>query len=111
MLTQPEPMARTAAGGLLQVVTRVKGEACLIEVAGELDRSTVAILESHLARAELSSRGRVLVDLGRVAFLDSAGLRALLRAADGDGIRVLAPSRAVMRILELTGTGDHLPRA
>ena len=115
MQTPPDTLGGSAAGALLKVDTRVSDDAYLIEVAGELDRSTVGILESHLGDAGLSDRSRILVDLGRLAFIDSAGLRALLGAAGAeatrDRVRVVAPSRAVRRVLQLTGTEAHLPVA
>ncbi|MFJ1936886.1 STAS domain-containing protein [Kitasatospora sp. NPDC088160] len=82
-----------------------------VEAAGELDMDGAPVLRRAL-RAALAVRGRqevVVVDLARVAFCDSAGLDALLRARAEAGRRgvllVLArPGAAVARMLEITGT-------
>ena len=47
-----------------------------------------------------------------VTFMDSSGLRVLLdvhqRAADASrGLVLLRPSDSVMRLLEISGLGDH----
>jgi anti-anti-sigma factor len=45
------------------------------------------------------------VDLSGVTFFDASALRALLSVHHGSaGIRIVAPSRAVRRVLELTDT-------
>ena len=115
MQTPPEPLGTAAPGALLKIDARVTEDAYLLEVGGELDRSTVGSLESHLAEAGLSGRSRILVDLGRLQFMDSSGLRVLLAlegaAATRDRVRLVAPSRAVRRVLQLTDTEAHLPLA
>lgn len=50
----------------------------VIEVVGELDLSTVAHWEATVGRAARSTE-RVVLDVSRVEFLDSAGVHALFR--------------------------------
>ena len=62
------PTPHEAAGpapqdALLEVDAHVSRDAYLLEVAGELDRSTAGLLESHLWDADLSGRRRIVVDL------------------------------------------------
>ena len=62
---------------------------------------------------EASASDRVLVDLAGVSFLDSSGLRALVRAKrrfDGIGARLLvdAVSDAARQVLEISGVLDAL---
>lgn len=115
MPTPPELPGIPPEHALLEIEARVTRDTYLLEVAGELDRSTVGMLESRLGDADRSGRSRILVDVGKLAFMDSAGLRALLRVAERertrDRVRVVAPSRAVRRVLELTGTEAHMPVA
>ena len=115
MQTPPEPPRSTSEHALLEIEARVTRDSYLLEMAGELDRSTVGMLESHLGDADLTGRSQILMDLGKLAFMDSAGLRALLRVAEREGtrgrVRLVAPSRAVRRVLELTGTEAHIPLA
>jgi anti-anti-sigma factor len=87
----------------------------LVRANGELDLGSAAALEQSLDEA-LSAHGEeVVLDLGELTFIDSAGLRCLLRAtyrarADGDRLQMLAArSDDVNFLLGLTGIGDRLP--
>jgi len=77
-------------------------------VRGELDEASGAELERLLAaRPDVT-----VVDLGEVAFVDSAGLRTLLvarqrLAADGVELVVRRSSGAVRRVMRLAGV-SHL---
>ena len=53
---------------------------CLIRASGELDRSTVDRLSSALDAARADGV-MVMLDLSAVSFIDTAGLRVLLRSA------------------------------
>jgi anti-anti-sigma factor len=58
----------------------------------------------------------VELDLSRLTFMDSTGLRAVLRAQElcaehGYDFLVIPGSGQVQRLLELTGTTDVLPLA
>jgi anti-sigma B factor antagonist len=64
----------------------------VVRVVGEFDLSTAAFLRLELGRALESTLAMIIVDLGRVTFMDLAGLaplrRAAVQAAD-DGRRLL----------------------
>jgi anti-anti-sigma factor len=86
-----------------------------VAVTGEVDLATAgAMLEA--IRAHLRT-GPVLLDLSRVAFMDSSGVRALealLRDVDDEGWDLrISPTltAAVDQVLELTGMRDQLPFA
>jgi anti-sigma B factor antagonist len=74
-------------------------------VDGELDAAVeddfFAAVDAALTDHDIK---RLVIDLGKVEFLDSSGLRALLRVVKLHGDRVvLGPtSTAVKRLLELT---------
>ncbi|MCW3011115.1 MAG: hypothetical protein JWO90_1519 [Solirubrobacterales bacterium] len=95
------------------LVDRRDGET-VVCVLGELDLTAKEELLSAV-RDALSDIAPVLLDLSRVEFMDSTGIRALnqlVREADGAG-RTLEIGAAlqpqVARVLELTGMGDVLP--
>jgi len=79
-----------------------------IEAAGEIDSSSAPALRAELdAALDLAPR-EVVLDLGGVTFLDSAGLSTLAGAhrratVEGVRLRVLVSGRAVMRPLQITG--------
>jgi anti-sigma B factor antagonist len=84
-----------------------------LSLAGELDLAGARQMEASLAAAEREGPARLIVDLGRLAFIDSTGLRLLLqantRAQEGGYELVLRPGEpAVQRVFEVTGALEVL---
>jgi anti-sigma B factor antagonist len=84
------------------------GPATHYRLSGELDIAVSGSVADELRAARQNGGGPVVVDLSRVSFIDSSGLRALLLASsNGDSgmkpIVLACPSTAVTEILELTG--------
>lgn len=80
----------------------------VVTVVGELDLARAEGLGEQLD-ALLAPGALVALDAAGLTFMDSTGLRILLRAtaraADrGAGFRLVAPQAAVLRVLELSGT-------
>jgi anti-sigma B factor antagonist len=97
----------------LEVVVRSTRRQAVIELHGELDLSTVGLLESA-CRSIAADIDVVVVDLRPLEFMDSVGIRALLELAswpDQVGTRVafVRGSGAVGRVLAMTGLDRHLP--
>jgi anti-sigma B factor antagonist len=85
----------------------------VVAVSGEVDVCTEASLQQALLRIMREHGARLLLDMSGVSFMDCAGLRALLttrRRAElrGGFMRLIAVSRAVRRIIELTGAHEAL---
>jgi anti-anti-sigma factor len=88
------------------VVVRRQAESGGVELQliGELDLNTVALLQAEVA----SSREQLppaVIDLRELRFLDLIGLRALLRIGQGDGAaatRLVGAAGIVRRLIELT---------
>jgi anti-sigma B factor antagonist len=79
----------------------------LVRVAGELDMSTVPVLEARLREARAAGR-RLVVDLRGLDFMDSTGLTLLVRwgrGAEQDGyeLALVRGEARVHRLFELTG--------
>ncbi len=76
----------------------------VVSVRGEIDRVTI----DRVVRAVEQVGDVVVLELGRVTFLDSSGLQGILvaqqaaRARGGDVI-LRRPSHVVSRVLEITG--------
>lgn len=84
------------------------GGFCSVAVSGELDLATGPILADEIARCEGPNTGHVFVDLARVTFIDTDGIRFLCQArqrSDDDGRHLVlaAVSPVVQRLLRLTG--------
>ncbi|MDA0169522.1 STAS domain-containing protein [Solirubrobacter taibaiensis] len=79
---------------------------------GEWDLAAAPDLDAALRAVEAESR-RVVVDLCRLTFMDSACLRTLMTAEActrraGVYLTVENPPRAVTKLLALTGAADRL---
>jgi anti-anti-sigma factor len=81
-----------------------------VVVAGELDLSDE---ESFVAAVDTLARegGDILLDLDGVEFIDSSGVRAILRLHldHADRVRLVAASDAVNKVLRIAGLTDVLP--
>jgi anti-anti-sigma factor len=85
----------------------------VVELAGELDLGSVDELEAALSGAAAGARPRVCLDMSRLAFIDSTGLAAVIRAhlavvEAGGGFAIVVAPGAVRRTLETTGLMDLL---
>lgn len=93
---------------------RVSGDAYVVALSGEIDMSNSDELERWLREAvSASGRRRIVVDLTDLDFLDSFGIRALLRGkehADAHAavFTVTNPNSLIERILRTLGLFDHL---
>jgi anti-sigma B factor antagonist len=95
------------------VETRDPRHGRTLRPAGELDIATAPQLERALAE-RLVPGERILLDLGDLQFIDSTGLRVIVRAAEtartrGCELRLRHGPPAVRRVFELSGVGDALP--
>ena len=89
------------------VECRMEGDETVLAVRGELDLASQELLVSAAAAATT----HVTVDLGATDFLDGAGIRALVQAAEecgrrGGRLRIVHPrpfQRKLLEQLDLTG--------
>lgn len=96
----------------VEVVARKDGGATL-RLSGELDLSTIEQLERAVASSVDGKPELVVLDLRKLVFLDSTGLRLMLqldsRLAEVGGRLVLVEGpRRVHRVFELTGAREEL---
>jgi anti-sigma B factor antagonist len=98
---------------LVSVDVSGTGPIVCVTAAGEVDSTSAPVLREHIDTLLDGDVRELTVDLGRVTFLDSAGLCVLAaahrRAVRQDvTMRVLASSRAVIRPLQITGLWELL---
>ncbi len=84
-----------------------------VTVSGEIDLSVIAQLEGELAPALAAAPDPLVVDLRDVTFVDSSGLRFLLKLnesakTDGRRFALVAAGDPVVRVLQLAGVEDRL---
>ena len=65
--------------GSLRLNTRVEDDRHTIVLSGELDVASAPVLEEALADASSAGAREVVLDMSRLEFMDSTGLRAILR--------------------------------
>ena len=80
----------------------------VLHVAGAVDSNTAPALQEALLRATDAPSGGVELDLARVSYMSSAGLRALLLAAKalqkrGERLSLLSVPPQILNVLNLTG--------
>ncbi|UIJ62988.1 STAS domain-containing protein [Amycolatopsis acidiphila] len=99
--------------GLLTVATRTPADGIrVIIVAGEIDAHSVAPLRAEVASVTSDfPPGGLVLDLSAVTFISAAGLEVLGDVLDqgssrGHAVRVVASTRAVLRVFDLVGLQD-----
>lgn len=97
---------------MLELQTLRHEEATVVLVAGEIDRDVAPQFRTALVEAARSHPSLLIVDMGGVAFLDSAGLAVLVgvhRLLDVDQQLALAhvPTR-LRRVLHDTGMSSMM---
>ena len=96
-----------------EALTDVARGVPVVRLEGEVDKLAVDQARSRLDA--LAASGRLVIDLDRVSFIDSAGLHALfglgrVAAAAGGGIALaVSPSCAVARVVEIVRLADAMP--
>ena len=92
-----------------------RGPVAELELAGDLDMSATFRLEPALDRLiEAGDVGELVLDFGKVAFIDSSGLGLLLatyeRSQDAETPMAIVGARPeVQRVFRLAGLDDVLP--
>jgi len=87
-------------------VVNIPGEGVRVEVCGEVDlQSEGAFVEEVDALARARDSAAILLDLAEVDFIDSSGVRALVRVRrrHGERLRLVAVSAPVQRVLDIAG--------
>jgi anti-anti-sigma factor len=91
----------------------VNANSHLIEVGGEIDHANAGQLLEAFERVNGNSGSQLVLDLGRVMFVDSVGLRTVIdiqRRADERGLslQVISPPEHVRAVFRLSGADSDL---
>jgi anti-anti-sigma factor len=97
----------------LDVTTEQHPGQTRVVLIGELDIASADRLEAQLAAIEVDSPATLVLDLRRVEFVDSTGLRTLIAAderarSQGRRLAVVCGPDAVARLLSLTRLDQRL---
>jgi anti-anti-sigma factor len=111
--SQPQPTPPLDAEPFRCEISREHDSARILAI-GELDVATVPIVKAELDALRDAGIRRLTLDLSRLDFMDSSGLRWILNCdaearRDGFTIALVPGSQAIERVFELTSTRAHLP--
>ena len=98
---------------ILDVTTEDRGGLVHVGLVGELDLSTVAKVQEELRRVEEAAPTTVVIDLSKLTFLDSTGLRCIVtadeRARDaGRRMVIVRGPDPVQRVFSITRLDERL---
>lgn len=98
--------------GRLTIDAQTDASSSTLTLVGEVDPHTTEQLDAAIDVA-LEAAAHLVLDLGGVTFIDSAGLRSLIRAQrrteqDGGSLVLRSPRASTLRVLEITGLTDEL---
>jgi anti-sigma B factor antagonist len=106
-------MPRMGAADQLTIDVRVEPDRVIVTLDGELDMSNAPRLQSTIEKAAVEGDAMLVLDLQRLQFMDSTGLRIILWARDrcqtsGRPFALTPGSEQVQRLLTVSGAGEHL---
>jgi anti-anti-sigma factor len=85
----------------------------VLELVGELDVVSAPELEQHLNQVLSEPHARIMLDLNRLEFVDSAGISVLIKAkqmaeSDGRTLVLRRPTEQLHRVFAIVGLADWL---
>lgn len=97
----------------LRIDSRNEQGRLVIRLDGELDMASAPLLQAALESAEKDPASALVLDLERLRFMDSTGLRIILWARErwrshGHELALTAGSSQVQRLLAVSGVGERL---
>jgi anti-sigma B factor antagonist len=97
----------------LRIDVSQQDDRVVVSLDGELDMASAPLLQRAIEDVELASRPLLVLDLERLEFIDSTGLRIILsthkRCQERDQeLAVTRGSQQVERLLSVTGMAEHL---
>ena len=98
----------------MRIESNDEGGRHALVLSGELDIASAPQLEARVQRLGAPMGGEVVLDLGGLEFIDSAGLNAILRVRalcqeQMWGFGLTPGARPVQRLFEVTRLIDRLP--
>jgi anti-anti-sigma factor len=85
-----------------------------VSPVGEVDMATIGQLRARMYEALAADIGRVILDLRKTTFFDSAGVHLAVEAdtrakRNGTEFAIIAGPRAVQRTFDVAGLSERLP--
>jgi len=94
----------------LDISTEQLGNVCEIKLNGEIDVYTAPRLKEEIVALIDSGCSNVIVDLEKVAFIDSSGLGVLAGTTKRAGaVRIVCTRENILKIFRITGLDKVFP--
>jgi anti-sigma B factor antagonist len=90
------------------------GETARLVLSGELDLATVPRVEQAVDATLAQGARTLVIDLSRLGFIDSSGLRLFIvlhqrAGAEGWRLSLIRPQKQAMTVFEVSGLEENLP--
>ncbi|MEA2200796.1 MAG: anti-sigma factor antagonist [Solirubrobacteraceae bacterium] len=100
-------------GDQLVIDVRREADRVIVRLDGELDMANAPLLQAAIEKAHRDDNSMLVLDLERLQFMDSTGLRIILWARErcqenGHELALTPGSEQVQRLLSVSGAGEHL---
>jgi anti-anti-sigma factor len=97
-----------------EIHSELQGDVARVTITGELDIATVPRVQEAVDAALGQGARNVIVDLSRLGFVDSSGLRLFItlseRApAEGWSLGLIRPPEPSFSVFQITGAEENLP--
>jgi anti-anti-sigma factor len=97
----------------LRFETSQRGNEHVVRLFGDFDITGFQQVDEELRRIQSNGQPTVTLDLRGLAFIDSSGIRAILKAdararAMGRRLRLIAGPERVHKVFQITRLDDHL---
>jgi len=94
--------------------SEIQGDTARLTLSGELDIATVPRVEEGVTAALAQGARSMVVDMSRLAFVDSSGLRMFITlndraAAEGWSLGLIRPPEPAFSVFQITGAEENLP--
>jgi anti-anti-sigma factor len=109
-----EATSNANGGSQFRIASEQDGGTSYLRLEGEFDLACKEMFQEHLLGVTADRPAGVIVDLSRLEFMDSSGLRMLAEAESlcresGIDYGVIAGTGQARRVFDLTGMDDVLP--
>ena len=104
----------TSRFGFLEIRSEPSDDEHVIALAGELDLHGAERVTQALHGAEATDARRIVLDLSRLEFIDSNGIRLIIEAdarsrMNGNRLVLIRGPQPVQRVFEMTGIAERMP--
>jgi anti-sigma B factor antagonist len=97
----------------VEIHTRQVSDVLVVDMNGRLDSRTSGVTSTELTRIAQGGHGKVLLNVGGLEYVSSAGLRAILVCAKllqahGGVVKICQANPAVTHVMEVSGFNSLL---